>query len=420
MLKAQPSLAPAAAQSEAVVITGATIHVGDGTVIENGSIRFEEGKITEIGPDVNPGGANLIDAQGKHVYPGFIAMNTVLGLTEVGAVRATRDENETGDVNPNVRALVAYKADSDVPPTVRSNGVLTAQIVPQGGVVSGTSSTVVLDAWNWEDAAYQADEGLWVSWPSSVIRSGFSAPPAEEQRKQREKNLTALKDFVKQAAAYARIGGPDVKNLRFEAVKGIFGGTKKLYVRADAAKDIVAAVKFFTSLEITPVIVGGSEAYLVTGLLKEHDVPVVLASPHSLPSNTDEDIDMPYKIASLLKEAGVRFCISTDGFWQLRNLPFMAGTAAAYGLDKEEALKAVTLDAARILGAGQTTGSLETGKDATLFVSSGDALDMRGNHVEAAFISGRQIDLDNKQKQLYQKYLDKYRAQGLIPVMSDE
>lgn len=411
---AQPTIIPAPPQEQPVLITGATVHVGNGEVIENGAVLFEAGKITAVGPaaSVNGSGAAVIDAAGKHVYPGFIACHSIMGLAEIEAVRATRDFNETGSLNPNVRAIVAYEADSYVPPTVRSNGVLLAQVVPQGGVISGTSSVVMLDAWTWEDAAYKTDGGLWVNWPATSVDPAAKAEEREKQRKQVEKNLAALKDFFLQAKAYGELPQPEVKNLRFEAVTGIFTGEKQLFIRAARARDILAAVNWCRSVNVRPVIYGGDEAHLVADFLKENNVPVILGDTHALPSREDDPVDLPYRRAALLKEAGVQFCVSTWGYWQLRNLPFMAGTTAAYGLTREEALTAITLEPARILGIDTGTGSLETGKDATLFISAGDALDMRTNNVEAAFIRGRKIDLDNKQKQLYRKYMGKY---GLEP-----
>lgn len=407
---AQPTIIPAPPQDKPVIITGATVHIGNGETIENGAVLFENGKIVSVGPaaPVTTGGATVIDAAGKHVYPGFIACNSIMGLAEVAAVRATRDYNETGSLNPNVRAIVAYEADSYVPPTVRSNGILMAQVVPQGGVISGTSSVVMLDAWHWEDAAYKMDGGLWVNWPGTTLNASVTEEDRKQEQEQQEKNLAALKNFLQQAKAYGELDRPAVKNLRFEAVKGIFTGEKRLFIRAGYAKDILEAVNWCKAMEIKPVIAGGEEAHVVAAFLKENKVPVMLGSPHSLPEKDDADVALPYKRATLLKEAGVQFCISTDGYWQQRNLPFMAGTAAAYGLTKEEALSAISLQAARILGIDATTGSLEAGKDATLFISAGDALDMPTNQVENAFIRGRKIDLDNKQKQLYRKYMGKY------------
>lgn len=416
-LMAQPTIIPAPPQEQPLLIEGATIHVGNGTLIENGSLRMENGKISAVGPagSVSASGAVVIKADGKHVYPGLIACHTILGLAEIEAVRATRDYNETGELNPNVRAIVAYEADSHVPATVRSNGVLLAQIVPQGGVISGTSSVVTLDAWTWEEAAYQTDGGLWINWPGNSVDATADADQRQKQREQVEERLRALTHFMEQAKAYGELPQPEVKNLRFEAVKGIFTGEKRLFIRAGRAKDILAALNWCRTLEVRPVVYGGHEAYLVADFLRDNQVPVILDDPHALPSRADDDVNLPYKRAALLKDAGVEFCVSTWGYWQLRNLPFMAGTAAAWGLSREEALTAVTLAPARILGIDATTGSLEAGKDATLFISGGDALDMRTNQVEAAFIQGRSINLDNRQKQLYRKYMGKYGLEAKLP-----
>lgn len=402
---------PAAKQSQTVIITGATAHTGKGDVVENAIIIMENGKISRIGTydgSTLPGDAELIDAKGKHVYPGLIAPSTRLGLEEIEAVRATLDYREAGSMNPNVRSIISYNTDSRITPTVRSNGVLLALIVPEGGILPGTSSVVKLDGWNWEDAVYKTDVAIHLNWPRMRISSASWMPSAEEQRNRSEQSLREIKTFFDEAKAYNDLLKPDTRNLRFEAMKGVFKGTEKLVIRANYVKEIIAAVQFAKSYGITPVIEGAADSYLITDFLKEQGVPVILSQPHALPNRDEEDVALPYKRAKILQDAGILFCISIDGSWQQRNLPFMAGTAAAYGLSKEEALAAVSLNAAKILGIDASTGSLEQGKDATLVISSGDLLDMRSSLVETAFIKGAKIDLDNKQKALYRKYSEKY------------
>jgi imidazolonepropionase-like amidohydrolase len=404
--------APAPPQSEPVLIMNATAHVGNGKVIDNAVIAFAGGKITLIGDATvikidESGYRKKINAFGKHVYPGFINCNSSLGLTEIDLVRSTRDEYEVGDLNPNVRSIVAYNTDSKITPTIRCNGVLMEQIVPEGGVISGQSSVVVLDAWNWEDAAYKMDDGIHLNWPRMYIAKFQGADPEDKQRERMNKEMNNIEQLVKEARAYA-LSTPPEKNLRFESMKGLFDGTKKLYVHCGYVKEIESAVLFCKKYGIKMVLVDGQDSWRVTGLLKENDIAVILGRTHALPPREDDEVDLPYRLPYLLKQAGVEFALSVAGSWQTRNLPFIAGTAAGNGLTKEEALMSITSSPARILGIDNRTGTLETGKDATLFICSGDALDMRTNNVESAFINGREINLDNVQKQLYRKYKEKY------------
>lgn len=403
---------PAKPQQESILIMNATAHLGNGEVIENSAIGFENGKLVLVGDATRiriDGNRykRTINAQGKHVYPGFINCNASLGLTEIDLVRATRDYSETGDLNPNVRSIIAYNTDSKIIPTVRFNGVLTEQIVPEGGTIPGQSSVVVLDAWNWEDAAYKTDEGIHLNWPRMFVAYYPGADSAGKQRDRMNKELGSIDQLFREAKAYWR-SAPAEKNLRFEAMKGLFDGSKKLYVHCGYVKEIESAVLFCKKYGVKMVLVDGQDSWRVTALLKENNIPVILGRLHSLPSREDDDVDLPYKLPSLLKQAGITYALCVDGSWQTRNLPFMAGTSAAYGVGKEEALMSITSVPASILGIADKTGTLEVEKDATLFISTGDALDMRTNNVEAAFINGREISLDNVQRQLYLKYKDKY------------
>ncbi|HYK77946.1 MAG TPA: amidohydrolase family protein [Daejeonella sp.] len=408
----QATIYPAKPQTKAIAIVGATIHTGTGKVIENGYITFDKGKITAMGDasqaNLNAANTQIIQAKGKHVYPGFISPITNLGLTEIESVRATRDFQEVGDINPHVRSIIAYNTDSKVPYTLRANGILYAQITPRGGLISGQSSVVEMDGWNWEDAAYKTDVAIHLNWPSSQFSSNPMAPPLEAQRERQQKMLSELEKYFTEARAYAEMTKPDVANARFSSLKGLFNNSKKLFVHTEKAKDMIAAVNFFKRFGITPVIAGGEDAHLISSFLKENQVSVIINQPHSLPGKAEDDVYLPYKQAKLLQDAGINFALSIDGYWQQRNLPFMAGTTAAYGLTKEQALASITLNTAKILGIDKTTGSLEVGKDATLFVSNGDALDMMGNDIEQAFIRGKNLDMDNLHKQLFKRYSEKY------------
>jgi imidazolonepropionase-like amidohydrolase len=410
---AQETVYPAPPQEKTIYLTNATIHVGNGQVIDKGTVVFSKGKITAVGANVPAPGADaqVYDLAGKQVYPGVIAPLSQVGLTEFEAVRATNDYNEVGDINPSVRALVAYNADSKVINTLRVNGVLLVQIVPQGGLIPGSSSVMQLDAWNWGDAAYQKDGALHFYMPSLLpppaVPSSRPAPTVDRVKDAMDR-IENVRAFFREAKAYLAEDKHTETNLKFEAVRRLFTREQKLFIHCDLAKEIMIAADIAKEFNFDVVIAGGADAWMVADYLKQNNIPVVLSQPHNLPVMQDDDVDQPYKNAALLQKAGVLYCLSNEGFWQQRNLPFEAGTAATYGLTKEEALSAVTLNTARILGIDKTTGSIEPGKDANIAVSTGDMLDMRSSIVTQVFIQGREVSLDNKQKQLYERYKHKY------------
>ncbi|QEC54549.1 amidohydrolase family protein [Flavisolibacter ginsenosidimutans] len=418
-VRSQETIAPAPKQSQPIVITNATIHVGNGQVINNGSIVVVNGKITAVGASVTPpAGAKTIDAQGKQVYPGLILANSNLGLVDVNSVRATSDVREIGDMNASIRSIIAYNAENKVINTLRPSGILLAQVAPEGGMLSGSSSVVQLDAWNWEDAAYKTDNGLHFNMPSFLPRPRFGfgggggrgaggEAPADPVKEALEK-IDGFKAFLREAKAYNGVKKPEETNLKYEAVKGLFDRSQKLFVHASTVKQILVAVDMAKEFNLDMVIVGGEDSWQVADLLKQNNISVILSQPHSLPILPDDDVDQPYKTAALLQKAGVNFAINDDdGQTRGRNLPFNAGTAVAYGLTKEQALAAISLNAAKILGVGDKTGSIEVGKDANIVISTGDILDMRTNNITQAFIQGREISLESHQTQLYDKYKKK-------------
>ncbi len=411
------SQVPSKEQSKSILLINGTAHLGNGKIIENSALGLDKGKLILV-EDFNAFQLTsvkfdtVINVSGKQIYPGLISVNSTLGLTEIDAVRATRDFNDVGEINPNIRSLTAFNAESSIIPTVRSNGVLLAQITPRGGLISGTSTIMELDAWNWEDAVYKMDDGIHLNWPEKIKEK--ESDEDSSQPKKIDKNneqIFLLKEFFSNAKAYSVELNPKEKNLRFEAMRDIFTGKKTLFVHADLVKEIMQAINFGKEFEVKKlVIVGGYDAWLIPDFLKENNIPVMVRRVHELPIRNDEDLDLPYKIPFLLQKAGILFCLDNSGDMEAmntRNLPFYAGTAAGYGLTKEQALMSVTLNTAKILGIEKTTGSLEAGKDATLFISTGDALDMKTNNVEIAFIRGKIIDLENHQKFLYRKYSEK-------------
>ncbi len=408
---------PGTKQEKSTVITNVTIHVGNGTSIENGAVAFKEGKITEV-VDLSKAKVDLtqyekaIDGKGQHVYPGFIVANSTIGITEIEAVRASNDFAEVGKYKPNVRSIIAYNTDSRVTPTVRTNGVLMGQCVPRGGRVTGTSSVVQYDAWNWEDAIVREDDGIHVSWPRQYARTGWWAEPGETSKsKNYDSELDELTAFFRKAKAYNE-GEAKQINLVLKSMKGLFNGSQTLYIHCNMSKEITEAVHFAKDMNIKNlVIVGGKDALMVSDLLKENKVSVILSRVHDLPSTQDSDVDQMYAMPAKLDAAGITYCIDYSGDMEAmgaRNLPFTAGTAVAYGLDYEKAVQLLTLNPAKILGIDANYGSIEIGKSATLFISAGDALDMRTNDVQKAYIDGRELDLNNHQKELSRKYSDKF------------
>lgn len=414
--QAQESVYPAPKQTRPVYIMNGTVHVGNGQVLNNTSIAIKDGKISEIGVNLTPtAGALVSDAKGKHVYPGLILANANLGLVEVNSVRATADAVEIGEYNPSVRSLVAYNTDSKVINTLKTNGITHANIVPQGGTISGSSSVVQLDAWNWEDAAYATDNGIHLNLPSLYNRPnpyaafmGMREPQGDPVKRGLEQ-LEEVKQFLRAAKAYGAETTHTATNLKFEAVQGLFSKKQKLYIHCDVAREILAAIDFKTELGLEIVLVGASESVQVADILKQNSIPVILSQMHALPTLADDGVDLPYQTPALLQKAGVLFAINDeDGQHRGKNLPFNAGTAVAYGLSKEEALSAITLNAAKILGIADRTGSIENGKDANIVISEGDILDMRSSNITQVMIGGRIVNLTDKHKQLNDRYIYKY------------
>ncbi|HEY9168600.1 MAG TPA: amidohydrolase family protein [Lutibacter sp.] len=408
---------PAPKQTADYSIEGATAHLGNGEIIENSLIMFSNGKLEFVG-SANVKIARMgeiISAKNKHVYPGFILANSSLGLGEIDAVRATVDDNEIGGMIPHVRSLIAYNAESKVIESVRPNGVLLGQITPRGGVISGTSSIVQFDAWNWEDAAIKLNDGIHLNWPQS-FSSGRPWRGEEEGTKPNKeylKEVEKIATFIDNGKSYLN-SSKSPKNLPYEALAGLFNGSQNLYVHANGVKEITDAVNFSKEKGISNlIIVNGNDAYKIADFLAKNNIPVIIERSHRLPNNEDDDYDLPYKTAKLLVEKGVIVAIGMEGDMERmnsRNLPFYAGTCAAFGLGKEEALKLITSNPAKILGIDSFAGTLEVGKDATLFISEGDALDMRTNKLTEAFIQGRKISLETHQTELWQRYDNKYSS----------
>lgn len=410
---AQDDVYPTPPQKGTFYIVNATIHVGNGKVIDNGSIKVTDGKIVQVGTNISASG-DVIDAKGKQVYPGLILPESDLGLKEIAnAVRGSNDYQELGEWNPNVQSAVAYNTDSKIINTLKSNGIVLTNVAPAGSLIAGTTSVMQLDAWNWEDALYKRNTGIVFYMPSLINRrprfTGGRNQPETDPVKEGLDKIEDVKKFFREAKAYSQETEHTQTNLKFEALKPLFAKQEKFFIHADVVKQLLVAVDFAKEFGIDVVIVGGTESWQIADLLKKNNISVILSREYNLPETDDDDIDQPFKTPFMLKQAGVLFALNDDNDeTRYRNLAFNAGTAAAYGLTKEEALQSITLNAAKILGIDDRTGTIEEGKDANIVISDGDILDMRTSIIAAVFIQGRKVSLENKQTQLYNRYMTKY------------
>ena len=407
------------ANAQRILVINGTAHIGNGEVVETAAIGIADGKILFVKNSLTntiqrKDWDTIIDAENQHIYPGFVASNSTLGLTEIDAVRATRDFNDVGELNPHVRAQVAFNVESRVIETVRTNGVMLTQSTPRGGTISGSSAVMFLSGWNWEDATVLADDGIHVNWPASTQGGGWWAEPAPKSRNTNyQKEKQEIMDFFTLAEAYAK-GTKTVEDIRLEAMKDCFEGTKRVYFHADGMQQILDIIEFVEKYQLKyPVIVGGYEAHLVGQRLKDSKIPIMLNRIHSLPEREEDDVNLPYMLPALLQKQGILFCIQNAGDMEAmntRNLPFQAGTAMAYGLTEEEALQSISLNPSKILGIQKEFGSIEAGKSATLFISKGPALDMKSNQVTCLIFHGQIESTENFQDKLYQKYKKKYQG----------
>lgn len=404
---------PGAAQSRPILIRGATIHRVDDSTIQDGSVLLDEGRIVEVGKKIKPPkGAEVIDATGKHVYPGLIEPMTDLGLREILAVDVTVDSTELGDRNPNVRSWVAVNPDSELIPVARAGGILVAHVSPGGRFVRGQSAVMTLDGWTATEMNLRAPAGLSVNWESMQTRDKDAAAEANK----RDQKLQELDDWFDRAQRYAEARSTNdetASDLRLESLLPLLRGELPMFAEANRQSTIESAVAFAVRHQLKLVIYGGYDAVECAELLKRYDIPVIIAGTYRLPLHRHDPYDAPYTLPKRLQQAGVRFAIGGEGpgypggSSNARNLPYHAANAVAYGLSREDAIAAVTLSAAEILGVQDRIGSITPGKDATLIVVDGDVLETESNLTDA-FIEGRRVDLSSKHTMLYEKYKQKY------------
>jgi imidazolonepropionase-like amidohydrolase len=410
---------PGTPQDHPIALVGGTVFPVSGKPIEGGTVLFDGGKIVAVGADVKlPEGTETIDVTGKHVYPGLFDAHSNLGLIEIPSIRASVDARESGTINPNVEAIKAVHPDSELIPVTRRNGVLLALTAPGGPLLAGRSSVIQLDGWTWEEMALKIDVAMHLSWPLlTPVRDWRNHVPAAKQAERRDELLRELKRALDDAAAYktAREAGKDdprfAIDARWEALMPVLAGKQPLIVYADDWQQIESAVALADSRKLRIILHGGHDAERCAALLKERSIPVILEGTYRLPIRSDEEYDAPFTLAERLRAAGLKFCIAGGGQHateNVRNLPYHAAQSVAFGLPPDEALRAITLSPADILGVADRVGSLEAGKDATLFVADGDILDT-ASHVEQAWIGGRAVDLTDRQTRLWKKYQQKYR-----------
>ena len=418
---------PGTEQKRPILLRGGTLHTVTGDVLEEYDLLFAEGKIITIDEQIQPSPeTDVLDIYGKHVIPGFIAGYTRIGLTEISAVKQTNDHSEIGEINPNVRANVAYNPDSDLIPVTRSNGVLTVNSAPTSGRIAGQSSVMYMDGWTWEDATLKHPSALNLNWPS--MRFNFRKDAKKKEKEQREGYNKAIREMdllVRDVRAYyhrknakeRKAEHKQKSDLRLESMIPFIVFKEPIHVKANNVRQIEAAAKWSTKHDLNIVIVGGADAWRIPEVLVEKNIPVILLGVQNTPRRRFEPIHTPYKVPAMLQKAGVHFCISLDPGYPMdghvRTLPDEAMRAASWGLTKDQALRAITLSAAEILGVDEKIGSLSLGKDATFFISDNEPL-TQSNHPFKAYIQGREIDLSDRQKNLWNKYKEKYRRLGKL------
>jgi len=406
------------AHAEMLAFTGGTVHPVSGPDIPNGTVLVDGTKITAVGAGVAvPGGAKVVDCTGKHVYPGFVHANTVLGLQEISTIQGADDTQESGNLNPNQRAEVMYNPDSDFLPVTRLNGVTTVLSIPGGGSVRGTSALMHLDGWTAEDITVRAPVALHVQWPNMTpIHAFFELRSDEEQAKARDEAIKAISDAFDDARAYWKArdaeGGKGVPkhddDVKWDAMRKALRGEIPVMFHCEALNQIRAVLKFCDQQQLTNVILlGGYDSWRIADELKRRNIAVIVAGVLGVPDRGYESYDDPFTVPAKLAKAGVRFAIADEGggFAQAnaRNLPFHAAMAAAFGLDRAEALKAVTLYPAQILGAGDKIGSIEVGKLADLQITDGDPL-LVASHCEQVVVNGKLVPMESRQTRLFHKY----------------
>lgn len=390
-----------------LLIKNAVIHPGNGKTAFKSDLLVINGKIAQISSSINVDTLPIFDAKGKNLFPALIATNTIVGLSEIESVRATRDFYEVGYFNTFIRAASAFNTDSKVIPTLAWNGVMFAQITPRGGRISGQSSMVNMFGVNTNEAIEVADIGMHIQWPMNYLPSGKEAQKAKEFVKN---EMNKLEEFFSNSLNYCNslAGENKPHDINYEPMCNVFSGKRKVFVHAESAEAMISAINFFEKYSIKPVIVGAYDAHKILPILKEKNIQLIIPRTHRLPENYDDQVYEPYTLPALLFKNNIDFALTDISFWEQRNLPFQAGQALAFGLNQEQALMTITLNPAKILGIDSLYGSIEVGKSASFFLSEGNALDMGGNIISNWWLNGKEVFINNLQYDLYEKFIKRY------------
>jgi len=415
-----------------LLLSGATVHTVSGETYSPGQVLIQNGKIVAVGATVPAGAAQVVDLKGQHLYPGIIAMDTLLGLTEIGAVRATQDSTEVGEFTPDVESWIAINPDSELIPVTRANGIAYFEPVPEGGVVSGQSGLVATEGWTSEQRAIKKPIALHLFWPRMDLDAstrergrgrggGGKAKSVEEQAADRRTKLRATQDFFEEARAYAKAKDASTKGSvsapekipAWEAMSPFVSGQLPIMVHADETRQIKAAVDWAETNHYKMILVGGRDAWMNAELLASKKIPVVYSHIFTLPSRDTESYDIHFKAPEMLRKAGVQVIfgngLTTMDAALTKNLPYAAAQAVAFGMPEGEALKGITLYPAQLANVADQLGSIDVGKEATLFAADGDILDIRA-HVNHMWVAGKEISLDSRHTRFYDKYKNRPRA----------
>lgn len=393
-------------------LTNAKIYTVTNGVIENGTIVINNGIIEAVGANINiPSDAEVINYNGQEIYPGMIDSGTQLGLSEIGSIAEAQDYREFGNITPQMQALTAVNPNSVAIPVTRVSGVTTALTMPSGGLLPGTAATINLFGYT-PDQMFAGSKGIVMNFPSSANR-GWRRRSPEELKKAQEKALETLNDTWDKAELYAKIQNtPEARYYpEMEALAKVVNGELNLYIEVDAAKDILAAIDWVKDRGYEKVVFTGvSEGWRVADEIAKAGIPVITGPVQSIPTRQSDAYDSAYRNPGVMQKAGVKVAIRSNDTENSRNLPYHAGFAAAYGMGREEALKAITINAAEIMGVGDQIGSIEVGKKANLFISTGDPFETATQIVDV-FIDGYQVPMTSRHIELYEEFLN--RTPGL-------
>ena len=421
----------AAADDDSFLIRGATVHPVASAEIQNGSVLVQNGKIVGIGRNIAaPKGTRIVEGKGLHVYPGMIDSATEMGLSEIGAVRESVDVGEIGKFDPQLRAEIAINPSSEHIPVTRANGITSVIAMPMsagggggfgrgggGSIITGQAALVHLDGWTWEEMEIKKSAGMGMRFPIiPAINPRFSGgdfPGAKtftDSKKDYETELRELKEFFENARRYQKAKAAKEKgfqtDLKYEAMLPVLEGKEPLIIMASRERAIRDAVQFADQQKVRVIIADPRELGKMGTELKNRNIPAILGPTLALPLHEDDPYDAAYTLPDQFYKAGVKFAFGSFDNQFARDLPYQAAMAVAFGLPVDEAVKAVTLNAAQIWGVADRIGSIEEGKSADLMVTDGDPLEAK-TQVKLLYIKGKTVDLDNRHKRLYEKYLNR-------------